>query len=243
MRLNDKRRFKYLAKLTIFDSLIIAIFLFSTFILSANIRNNHEKVLVRNNNSLTAGICKELMDNIDFSPKTNVPVEKDISKQSNIDETEAKAELERQYTCYVERNVPIDFSYDEKIYQEYIYPLAKIIYAEGGGMPDNFQRNVGYVVLNRIDSKYYPNTLNDVFFSGGYAEESKEKFLEEKVSERAFENAKVVINEYFNGTIPVCPAMTYQSEFKQGVDIFSIGNSYFGCDERIHRDMAQEEKQ
>lgn len=234
-----KHRVKYLVKLTIFDSLILAIFLLSLSILATRL-NNHEKV--QSNSSsyyLTAGICKELMNNIDFSSETNrVPVE----KQSDIDETEAEAELERQYSCYIERHAPIDFSYDEEIYQDYIYPLAKIIYAEGGGMPDNFQKNVGYVVLNRIDSKYYPNTLKDVFFSGGYAEESKEKFLKEKVSNQTIENAKIVVNEYFNGQIPVCKAMTYQSEFKQGVNIFSIGNTYFGCDERILRDMAKEKQ-
>lgn len=244
-----KRRFKYLVKLTIFDSLLLAVFLPLLAIIATDINKSSDskEISVSNDSSssLTAGISKEFFDSLSTSSiKLDISsVEKEIVKQQNIIKEEQKKELENQYDNYVERHSPIDYSDNEEIYQEYIYPLAKIIYAEGGNMSDEFQRNVGYVVLNRIDSKYYPNTLNDVFFSDdAYAETSRERFLEEKVSEQALENAKIVINEYFNGTIPVCPAMVYQAEFKQGVDIFQIDNTYFGCNSRIHEDMEKEKE-
>ena len=112
-------------------------------------------------------------------------------------------------------------------------------------MGDKHQQYVGYVVMNRVHSKYYPNSIHDVFFSGGYADTSKERYLAEKDSEQAIKNATVVINKIFNEgleNIPVSEAMVYQAEFKQGVNIIQMGNTYFGCDERILEDMEKEKR-
>ena len=241
-KFRKKQKFKYFIRLTLIDSCILCVILLSLtgFINSRSISEKDVTIGYEKNFSLTAGISAELSKNFNIynSSVANItPVKKNVVKQNIIHE-EQRQELENQYSSYVDRHFPIDYSNNEEIYQEYIYPLAKIIYAEGRGMSDEFQKNVGYVVFNRIDSKYYPNTLNEVFFSNdSYAEASRKSFLNEKVSEQALENAKIVVNEYFNGSIPVCPAMVFQAEFKQGVDIFKIGNTYFGCDQRIHNDM------
>lgn len=127
------------------------------------------------------------------------------------------------------------------IYENYIYPLAKIIYAEGGNMNDEFQLLVGYVVINRVRSTYYPNTILDVFFDdNAYAEESIVKFNNEIVSDRAIKNAEIVIKNYFANSIPVSPALVFQAEFKQGITATNIGNSYFGYDQRILKDLENE---
>lgn len=137
------------------------------------------------------------------------------------------------------QDVRFDYASMEDIFYDMTYPLAKIIYAEGGGQSDECQQYIGYVVINRIESKYYPNTLKKVFFSGGYAPESQEKYRNGECSDRAIENAKIVVNNYYNDTMPVSPALVYQSKFSQGINQFQIDGEEFGYSKRIIRDLEQ----
>lgn len=137
------------------------------------------------------------------------------------------------------QDVRFDYASMEDIFYDMTYPLAKIIYAEGGGQSDECQQYIGYVVINRIESKYYPNTLKKVFFSGGYAPESQEKYRNGECSDRAIENAKIVVNNYYNDTMPVSPALVYQSKFSQGINQFQIDGEEFGYSKRILRDLEQ----
>ncbi len=137
------------------------------------------------------------------------------------------------------QDVRFDYASMEDIFYDMTYPLAKIIYAEGGGQSDECQQYIGYVVINRIESKYYPNTLKRVFFSGGYAPESQEKYRNGECSDRAIENAKIVVNNYYNDTMPVSPALVYQSKFSQGINQFQIDGEEFGYSKRILRDLEQ----
>ena len=88
-------------------------------------------------------------------------------------------------------------------------------------------------------SNYYPNTLKDVFFSSAYAPESQEKYRNGECSDRAIENAKIVVNNYYNDTMPVSPALVYQSKFSQGINQFQIDGEEFGYSKRILRDLEQ----
>ena len=80
--------------------------------------------------------------------------------QSKIKQYQAKT-IKKNFKS---RSIPIDYSTNEDIYEDYIYPLSKIIFAEAGNMGDKHQQYVGYVVMNRVYSKYYPNSIHDVFF-------------------------------------------------------------------------------
>ena len=50
---------------------------------------------------------------------------------------------------------------------------------------------------------------------------------------------KIVINNYYNDTMPVSPALVYQSKFSQGINQFQIDGEEFGYSERILRDLEQ----
>lgn len=78
-----------------------------------------------------------------------------------------------------------------------------------------------------------------MFFSGGYAPESQEKYRNGECSDRAIENAKIVVNNYYNDTMPVSPALVYQSKFSQGINQFQIDGEEFGYSKRILRDLEQ----
>ena len=137
------------------------------------------------------------------------------------------------------QDVRFDYASMDDTYYDMTYPLAKIIYAEGGGQSDKCQQYIGYVVINRMISNYYPNTLKDVFFSSAYAPESQEKYRNGECSDRAIENAKIVVNNYYNDTMPVSPALVYQSKFSQGINQFQIDGEEFGYSKRILRDLEQ----
>ena len=173
-----------------------------------------------------------------------VSIEKNDTNMVTSSETEGNTEpsAEDVIASHNDRwqDVRFDYASMEDIYYDMTYPLAKIIYAEGGGQSDKCQQYIGYVVINRMISNYYPNTLKDVFFSGGYAPESQEKYRNGECSDRAIENAKIVVNNYYNDTMPVSPALVYQSKFSQGVNQFKIDGEEFGYDERILNDLEQQ---
>ena len=193
---------------------------------------NSSNTIIANTKSFSA-----IATAINDSFKTQL--DKKLQESKEMEEQKYRKIIKENFEA---RSIPTDYSNYEEIYDNYIYPLSKIIYAEAGNMGDKHQQYVGYVVMNRVHSKYYPNSIHDVFFSGGYADTSKERYLAEKNSEQAIKNATVVINKIFNEgleNIPVSRAMVYQAEFKQGVNIIQMGNTYFGCDERILEDMKK----
>lgn len=173
-----------------------------------------------------------------------VSIEKNDTNTVTSSETEGNTEpsAEDVIASHNDRwqDVRFDYASMEDIYYDMTYPLAKIIYAEGGGQSDKCQQYIGYVVINRMISNYYPNTLKDVFFSGGYAPESQEKYRNGECSDRAIENAIIVVNNYYNDAMPVSPALVYQSKFSQGVNQFKIDGEEFGYDERILNDLEQQ---
>lgn len=66
-------------------------------------------------------------------------------------------------------NIEIDESLIEKDYSlEDIVWLSRIIEAEGSGEPFNGKIAVGNVILNRVESKDFPDTIYDVIFDNNY---------------------------------------------------------------------------
>lgn len=244
-----KRQFKYLAKLTIIDSFLLICLLLSITCYCKNSSNIlAEKVSADHSNfSLNAGFYSKL-----YSFSNPIIVEKNVVSTVRAEKENLENDiLTAQYTNYIERHnntvvdddLKIKYTTADEIYETVTYPLAKIIYAEGGNQNDEFQQNVGYVVLNRVESKYYPNSIEDVFFSSdAYAETSRDRYRNNEVSEKAIENAKIVVEQYFNNAIPVSPARVFQAEFKQGIDIYQIGNTFFGSDPQIVKDMEETTK-
>lgn len=250
LKKRTKKRKKYFIKLPLVDSLLLSFFLISLTFSCKNSSNiSAGKVSFKNSDfSLNAGFYSKL-----YSFSNPIIVEKNaVSTVKAEKETLDNEILTTQYTNYIERHntntvvdddLKIKYTTADEIYETVTYPLAKIIYAEGGNQNDEFQQNVGYVVLNRVESKYYPNSIEDVFFSSdAYAETSRDRYRNNEVSEKAIENAKIVVEQYFNNAIPVSPARVFQAEFKQGIDIYQIGNTFFGSDPQIVKDMEETTK-
>lgn len=146
-----------------------------------------------------------------------------------ITKTETIVE-EKEVVVEVEKTP--NYTYDE------LYCMATVIYNEAGGneCTDEHRELVGYVVLNRVNSSYYPNTIREVleqpsqyqgFSRNGvnFAKRSSDT-IEAKALERAWITAKKVLENRDN--IPIPESVVFQAEFKQGSKVYKqIGNTYF----------------
>lgn len=127
---------------------------------------------------------------------------------------------------YDKWNIPI---YDESL----VTSVAKVITIEAGGVNNDYwQQLVGYVLLNRLASTSFPNTIEEIL-NDGYAEETIEKYKNDYFTEQAFKNAEIVVSNYYNDTIPVPKNLVYQAEFPQGENWYHIGNTYFGVNPKL----------
>lgn len=206
-----------------FESLksVLALFCIFSLLLGLLKYSQSEEFQVSDSTSplLTAECCEIISQ--PFLMETSVTEE---ASNDVILTTQAQAYVDR-------REVKIALSLPEDV----VLSLAKIIASEAANVKDDFwQQAVGYVVMNRVDSKNYPNTIEGVFYSGdAYAEESRQRYEEGYVTDQCIENAKIVLQNYYEGTIPVPKNLVFQSEFPQGETWLHIGNTYFGIDPNL----------
>lgn len=121
------------------------------------------------------------------------------------------------------------------IYSDYeLTLLAKLIDLEMGASwaPDWAKKAVGSVVLNRVNSPSFPNSIKDVIFQPGqyYSCDSK-LFLSRVPSQKSMDIAKELLNK--GGTLP--SNVIFQANFRQGSGVYSsyydpvLGNWTYFC--------------
>lgn len=121
----------------------------------------------------------------------------------------------------------------ETVAEEDVLLLAKIISMEAGSdwLPDEWKMSVGEVVLNRVASSEFPNTLSEVIFQPGqYANVRTEKFANLVPNEKCVEIARRLLGgeRYLND-----PSVVFQAEFVQGSGVHTVftdsvyGSTYF----------------
>ena len=178
----------------------------------------------------TAECCK-LSSNYSDSIESKLSVEKVL-------------EIQKQ-NCYDRNNIPEELEENfEETHKDEIYLLAAIITAEAGCVyqepwnsqaieagitPDIWQQYVGYCVMNRVYQCKYPDTIKGVFYQQGvYAQTSLQSVQSGYVTEQSISNATIVLENYYNNTVPVPRNMVFQAEFQQGSQVFlHVGNTYF----------------
>lgn len=108
-----------------------------------------------------------------------------------------------------------------------LYLLAHLIGGESGSdwCSDAMQLYVGSVVLNRVNSEYFPNNIHDVIFQDGqYACTWDGNFYRE-VSDRCFEHAQYLLE---NGSV-LPENVVFQAEFTQGSGVYIIEQNQYFC--------------
>jgi hypothetical protein len=115
---------------------------------------------------------------------------------------------------------------DENLNAYDLYYMAHLIYAEAGSSwcSDELQLYVGSVVLNRVESDQFPNTIRDVIYQDGQYACTWDGNFEKEPDERAWKNAEIVL--VHGSQLP--DNVVYQAEFEQGSGVHcQIGNTYF----------------
>lgn len=115
--------------------------------------------------------------------------------------------------------------YDE-VTEYNIDMLARLIYAESGSTwcSNKMQYYVGSVVLNRVNSPYFPNTIEEVIFSPGQYTCVKNGKLCSKYDDRTRLCAEYLITH--GSMLP--DNVVFQAQGKQGDGVYEkVQNMYF----------------
>lgn len=109
--------------------------------------------------------------------------------------------------------------------QDELYIMAHVLAGECQSLPDIEQKRVGSVVLNRVKSSKYPDTIKDVVFQRGqYACVRDGNYYREPTGDN-WENAKWLLE--YGSILP--ENVVYQSKYKQGVGVFLDTGYHYYC--------------
>ena len=144
------------------------------------------------------------------------------------------ANIEPKIEQMVCRNIESDKASEKKKKQKKrvvsnkdVLNLARIIQAENGGHEDDEALLLtGVVVLKRVKSKHYPDTIMGVISQKGqYSTYADGKFWNEP-SKRSMRIAKKLLSTNIVHDYP--DNLVFQSEFKQGKSVYKkLGHEYF----------------
>ena len=104
-----------------------------------------------------------------------------------------------------------------------LYILSHLIYGEAGGESDECQLAVGSVVLNRVKSSSFPNSIESVVFAPGQYACTWDGNYDKEPSQRAIDNARYLLEN--GSTLP--DGVVYQAQFVQGEIYAEIDGEYF----------------
>lgn len=130
-------------------------------------------------------------------------------------------------TDYIVEEPPeIEIIKEEPINEEELELLAHVIFAEAGSdwCADEMLYGVGSVVLNRMASDHFPDTMYEVIYQEGQYACTWDGNIEKEPNERAYRIAEDLLR---NGpTMP--PNVVFQAQFEQGDGTYcSIQTMYF----------------
>ena len=117
--------------------------------------------------------------------------------------TQKKTSYFTSYTTVAQIKSAMAADAKPKYSEEDLDLLARVIYAEVGcsWIPDWVQRMTGSVVLNRVASAYYPNTIREVIYQPGQYSPTWDGSINKKPDARTVANARYLLE---NGSI--CPS-------------------------------------
>lgn len=107
-----------------------------------------------------------------------------------------------------------------------MWVMSHIINAEAGdgNCPHNLRIAVGSVVLNRVASDEFPDTIRDVVYQSGQYSPTWNGAMEKEPSEDSVEVAQMLLEE--GSQIP--PECVFQAEFPQGSGVYESYDTIYG---------------
>lgn len=115
---------------------------------------------------------------------------------------------------------------EKKVNEKDVYRLAQLIYSENGISCDECKLLTGIVVMKRVKSKYYPNTIEGVISQRGQYAVYINGTIDCKPDNSCLNIARDILKNELEKNYP--DGLVYQSEFLQGSSLyFNCGNQYF----------------
>lgn len=114
---------------------------------------------------------------------------------------------------------------EKKYTDSELYMLSHLIMGEAGGQSDKCQLYTGSVVLNRIKSNKYPDTMKGVIFQKGQYACTWDGNYNKTPTKQCIENAKYLLEH--GSVLP--ENVVYQAGFKQGKGIYAIVDGEHFC--------------
>lgn len=106
-----------------------------------------------------------------------------------------------------------------------LYLLSHLIMGEAGGGSDEMQLYVGSVVLNRVASSNYPNSIRSVIYQSGQYACTWDGNFDKTPTQSVIANAQRLLE---NGS--VLPSnVVFQSQFPQGSGVYAIVQGEYFC--------------
>lgn len=217
---NDKNRLKL--KRFLLLTIINFTILFSLFMPFTVVANTEENEYLDKQLDNTC-IANENEDAISYMALSDQEETK-VIKEEKSEKANPFAEIEP--TVVDEEEEPENYTEDD------LYYLAAAVCCEAGGENEEIQLLVANVVINRVNSSLYPDTIYDVLTEYGqygmmweYGIEFPD-WADEGVKNQCYSVARRVLEgERF------CPEnVLFQAEFEQGSGIFKqFGDEYYFC--------------
>ena len=169
------------------------------------------------------------------TPKKETPVEeKKVAPETVPAKTEKPAEVKKAETKDVTTE-PVTTETTELSKSSYteddLFYLAAAVCREAGGSSEEIQLLVANVVINRVNSSRYPNTIYGVLTQRmQYGTMWKygisfPKWADQKVKDQCYSVARRILEGE-----RVCPAnVVFQAEFKQGSGVYKEFDGFYFC--------------
>lgn len=133
-----------------------------------------------------------------------------------------KARIIKETELETETELALEEYLDE--YEDNLYILSHVINGEACGCSWEMKIGVGSVVLNRVKSEAYPDTIRDVVFQSGQYACTWDGNYDREPEEDSVEAAEYLLRH--GSQYP--DEVVYQANFAQGSGVYEvIGNMYF----------------
>ena len=150
--------------------------------------------------------------------KKQILMEAETARKKAEEEARAQAEAQTQTAVSWSQEVGVQASWDDQTL------LAALIYCEAGNQPYEGQVAVGAVVMNRVRSGAYPNTISEVIYQPGQFGPAMTGWLDSVLASGGYtDTAMQAAADALAGSNPVGDCMS----FGNGNWGIQIGDHYF----------------
>lgn len=157
----------------------------------SSLDNKETKIVIEVTHKYSEPIDEPLTDVLDIETlKESERKMAEITERERLRKLEEKKRIEKQKADEKKR---LERKKQDALNKK-VYMLAQIIYAEAKGEPYNGKIAVGNVILNRVKSEQFPDTIRGVIFQNGQFSPVSDGSIYNQPNETSLRAAKEVLN-------------------------------------------------